>query len=301
MLGFGGIAKRLFGSSNDRYVKSLAPLVAKVNAFEPEISALSDAVFEGQVNLSAVDNTVLLATSYQHAYGNVYAVSTDVFESPYAAGIDALLPSATPLSELLSQGKLPGAQFSSTPPDASLSSETPATSPANLASVFAQGFGMPFLISNAYRLSYVQDAVANPDGGLSGTDGLPPSAPGNAFRQDLKLNDLRNWVPTAPVLLCGGSSDPTSFFLSTTLMQNYWVKNGGASEFSVLDVDSAKTANDPYGDEKVAFAAAVAAVRAAAILGGASDGGDAAVFADYHAALVPPFCITAAKSFFDAH
>ncbi len=35
MLGFGGIAKRLFGSSNDRYVKSLAPVVARINGLEP--------------------------------------------------------------------------------------------------------------------------------------------------------------------------------------------------------------------------------------------------------------------------
>ena len=42
MLGFGGIAKRLFGSSNDRYVKGLNPLVAKINAFEPSIEPLSD-------------------------------------------------------------------------------------------------------------------------------------------------------------------------------------------------------------------------------------------------------------------
>ncbi|KPF70895.1 preprotein translocase subunit SecA [alpha proteobacterium AAP81b] len=42
MLGFGGLAKRLFGSSNDRYVKSLAPIVAKINALEPQVSALSD-------------------------------------------------------------------------------------------------------------------------------------------------------------------------------------------------------------------------------------------------------------------
>jgi dienelactone hydrolase len=265
------------------------------------LSAISDAVFLGQVNLSAVENTTLLVTSYQHAYGNVYASATDVIESPYAAGIDALLPSATPVSELRSQGKLPAAQFDSAPPDASLASLTPATTPANLATVFAQGFGTPFLVSNAYRLSYVQDAMANPDGGLSGTDGLPPSAPGNGFRQDLKINDLRSWVPTSPVLLCGGSADPTSFFFNTTLMENYWTKNGGSSAFSVLDVDSAATANDPYADEKAAFAAAEVLVRVAAIAGGASDGGDAAVFADYHAVLVPPFCVTAAKSFFDAH
>ena len=48
MLGFGGIAKRLFGSSNDRYVKSLAPLVARVNALEGQIEALSDAELTAQ-------------------------------------------------------------------------------------------------------------------------------------------------------------------------------------------------------------------------------------------------------------
>ncbi len=50
MLGFGGIAKRLFGSSNDRYVKSLAPLVAKINALEPAISALSDDALKAQTD-----------------------------------------------------------------------------------------------------------------------------------------------------------------------------------------------------------------------------------------------------------
>ncbi|MBZ6380357.1 preprotein translocase subunit SecA [Sphingomonas sanguinis] len=39
---FGGLAKSLFGSSNDRYVKSLKPLVAKIAAFEPEMEAMTD-------------------------------------------------------------------------------------------------------------------------------------------------------------------------------------------------------------------------------------------------------------------
>jgi len=38
----GAIAKSLFGSSNDRYVKSLLKIVEKINAFEPQIQALSD-------------------------------------------------------------------------------------------------------------------------------------------------------------------------------------------------------------------------------------------------------------------
>jgi preprotein translocase subunit SecA len=48
MFGLDGIAKRIFGSSNDRYVKSLASLVRQVNALEPEIAALSDDELRGQ-------------------------------------------------------------------------------------------------------------------------------------------------------------------------------------------------------------------------------------------------------------
>ena len=39
---FGTLAKSIFGSSNDRYVKSMQKIVDRINAYEPEISALSD-------------------------------------------------------------------------------------------------------------------------------------------------------------------------------------------------------------------------------------------------------------------
>ena len=42
------IAKALFGSSNDRYVKSLEKIVRQVNALEPQIQALSDAELAAQ-------------------------------------------------------------------------------------------------------------------------------------------------------------------------------------------------------------------------------------------------------------
>src|SRR5437762_14305401 len=39
---FGALARRLFGSANDRYVKSLGPLVEQINELEPELEKLSD-------------------------------------------------------------------------------------------------------------------------------------------------------------------------------------------------------------------------------------------------------------------
>ncbi|TNE93616.1 MAG: preprotein translocase subunit SecA, partial [Rhodobacteraceae bacterium] len=42
MLGIGTLAKKVFGSSNDRKVKSVRPLVAKINALEEEFAPLTD-------------------------------------------------------------------------------------------------------------------------------------------------------------------------------------------------------------------------------------------------------------------
>jgi preprotein translocase subunit SecA len=44
----GGFAKSLFGSSNDRYVKSLNPILAKIAGFEPAMKAMSDELLANQ-------------------------------------------------------------------------------------------------------------------------------------------------------------------------------------------------------------------------------------------------------------
>ncbi len=42
MLGLGSLAKKVFGSPNDRKVKAVRPLVAQITALEPEYKAKSD-------------------------------------------------------------------------------------------------------------------------------------------------------------------------------------------------------------------------------------------------------------------
>jgi Prolyl oligopeptidase family len=266
------------------------------------LSAFGDAIFEGQVPMSGPVNLTLLISGYQAAYGNLFTNTTDIFEAKYATGINTLLPSTTGLTDLESQGKITSdVVFSSTPPDASFASFTPATSPPELAAVFAKGFGTDNLITNAYRLSYLQDAQTAPDGGFpTKTDGLPPASPTQTLRVALKANDLRNWAPTAPVLLCAGSQDPTVFFLNTQLMQDYWTTAAPSASITVVNMDASPASGDPYADLKTGFQAAKDAVRAAAVVGGAGDGGDEAVFENYHAGLLPPFCMGAVKSFFDS-
>ncbi len=48
MLGLNKVAKAIFGSSNDRYVKSLQPLVKAINALEPQFEGMTDEALRGQ-------------------------------------------------------------------------------------------------------------------------------------------------------------------------------------------------------------------------------------------------------------
>jgi hypothetical protein len=266
------------------------------------LAAFVDAVFEGEVDGGAPVVATLLFTAYQNSYGNIYANPTDVFEPQYATGIDSLLPTTTSRSELYAQGKLPQyALFSLTPPAPSFAQMTPPTTPANLAPVFALGFGAGNLFTNAYRLAYLTDAQANPDGGFPTlTTGDTATSPGVAMRAALKQNDLRSWLPTAPVLLCGGDQDPEVYWFNARLEQAYWASRSAAPPSVLLDLDAATATGDPYASLKTQFKVAKNLIAAAAIAQGATDAGYAAVETAYHSTLVPPFCLSAVKSFFDA-
>ncbi len=261
------------------------------------LGAFGDAVYYGNVNLGATIFTPMLAVSYQKAYGNIYGQPSDMFEAPYATGLDQLLPSNTPVEQLFQQGKLPQTQlFSSTPPAPAFASITPPTQPPQLAPLFALGFGSNNLVKNSARLAYLQDAIANPDGAVpTVTTGGQAAAPQNPMRQAFKANDLRNWAPQRPVLLCGGNADPTVFFnANTTLMQGLWSAPSPLALppglLTVLDVDSAPGAGDPFAAVKAGFAQAKAGV--------AAQGGANAVVEVYHGSLVPSFCNVAARAFF---
>jgi preprotein translocase subunit SecA len=48
---FEAVAKRIFGSANDRYVRSLGKYVDAINGFEPTISALTDEELRAQTDV----------------------------------------------------------------------------------------------------------------------------------------------------------------------------------------------------------------------------------------------------------
>lgn len=271
------------------------------------LAAMGDALLAGEVGIGATVFAVLVTTSYQHSYRNLFRRPGEIYEAAYAPGIGNLLPSVTPLETLIAQGRLPATQlFSNVPPAPQFASLTPPLSPPltppELTPLFALGFGNANLVRNDYRLGLLEDSLANPDGAFpSPTAAMAPAASAaHPLRQDFRRNDLRNWLPRAPVQLCGGRADPTVFFFNATVQQAFWQNaNVPAGLTSVLDVDAPIAGPaDPYAVLKQGFASAKANLAAQAVAGGATDGGAAAVLEAYHSTLVAPFCMAAARAFF---
>lgn len=266
------------------------------------LAAFGDAIMYGNVDLGATVFAPLLTTSYQKSYGNIYSTTTDIYESAYAASIENLLPSTTALSSLFNSGLLPQrALFHNTNWTGTLNNPTlEATLNVPADSLFSLGFGSNNLIKDTYRLSYVLDAMAHPDGLVpSVTTMTTATAPANPLRTAFKLNDLRNWTPTSPVLLCGGDQDPTVFFpINTGGMMAYWTYVAPPASpqlVTELDLETAISFNDPFAIAKAGFSQAKATLSAQS---GGGTSGQQAVIQAYHGALVLPFCAVAARGFF---
>ncbi len=275
------------------------------------LEAFADAIFFGQVDIGSTVFAPLITTSYQHAYGNAYSQTSDIYSSTYAAGIDTLLPGTTPLSTLFQDGKLPeAALFDSTTPTSStgipaldtaadqlLALPSSAQYGASLAALFDAGFGTPYLVNNTYRVAYVDDAILHPDQAemailnhqtLTSSDVGLAASPAVGLRQDLKLNDMRNgdWAPEEPMLMCGGDQDPEVFFLNTQIMAAQWSPYLGTL-VNVLDLNA--TPSGQFAPLQTAFQTTYAGLVAAQ--------GPSAALQAYHTTEVP-FCMVAARDFF---
>jgi len=275
------------------------------------LEAFADAIFYGNVDLSSTVFAPLLSASYQHAYGNIYAATTDIYSTAYATHIDSLLPNATPINTLFAQGLLPQtALFNISTPTINIPNEPQQSAaltqqlsvPSN--PLFALGFGTPGLITNDYRVSYVLDAATNPDGATPPqTTGTPLAAaePTQTLRKALYLNDMRNgaWGPTEPTLLCGGDQDPTVFFLNTQTMQSFWSGMPQGAYVTVLDVNGSPAG--PFAAIQAGFQASQVSLlqfyESTAGGGLSAPAAQQQLVANYHIN-VAPFCALAARSFF---
>jgi len=271
-----------------RTVTASAPLSAP-----SAIGLLTDYSFSGWPALGSTLFTPLLSTSWQKQFGNVYTATSDIYEAQYAPGIDTLLPSLTPINTLYQTGKLPPLAL------------YPANAvPGPISPSLAIFYGPNNLVRQSYLTQAANDLQANPCAGnalpataASLTTTTPLSCqPLLGFRKAAVANDLRSWLPTRPVLMCGGANDPNVNFISTRATAGYFRARGmPASALTVVDLEDAATV-DAFSPARSGFATAKA--NTAANTPGTPANQAQAVTLAYHGTLVFPFCLVSARGFF---
>jgi acetyl esterase/lipase len=243
------------------------------------LSQFADNVFAGNPGQGITAFLPLITTAGQRAGAGIYGAPSDLYEAPYAAGIETVLPGTLSSGELVAQGRLPATALF-----------------ARDAMPQPQGAGVYFgagnLVRTAYRNAYLADAAAHPCNMNAGTP--LACAPQNALRQWVVRNDLRSFTPVAPLLLCGGKEDPTVPFSNTRDAAAYFKAVNAMP--TVVDLDTGDGLNDRWLVERAGFNAAKLAVKADAATSGKSVSD--AMADTYHAGLVAPFCLLAARDFF---
>lgn len=308
-----------------RYLETLKePVTAALPISGPyAMEAFGDVVFGGKVMLGATFFAPLMARNYQEQYGNIYAKPSDMFAPANADEIPSLLPSASMTDmQLISSGKLPAsAMFQKAPTG---NSTLDALSPSDPA--FSFGFDTThYLVKNDYRLEYLADAQKNVDWAVPYLQGytnyspVPATLPEHPLRKALKANDLRGYLPTMPVIMCGGNQDPMVFFdVNTSLMKTLWdtdTNKTSATKLGIIDIDVTNRATrqkpvyqtlgfDTVNNNSIqsqsekmqaGFASKVQNIAANA----AANGGNPsqAVAMQYHG-LVTPYCMGVAQTLF---
>jgi alpha-beta hydrolase superfamily lysophospholipase len=224
-------------------------------------------VFAGGINAGATVFSPLIFTSWQKAYGNLYSNPSDVYEAPYATGIETLLPSPTlTFNTLFTTGKLPTKLFAT---------NALVTGNPSLDALFAAGIGTPNLIKQSYRQAVV--TTANHPVAVA------------AAKNDLTTG----WTPNRPVAMCLGAQDPTVFGTNTSDAATAFASRGAGPLLKVFDVEDAATVGAALAG---GFAAAKAATAADPNAPGASPAEK--VVQAYHGGLVPPFCNLATRAYF---
>lgn len=308
-----------------RYLETLKePVTAALPISGPyAMEAFGDVVFGGKVMLGATFFAPLMARNYQEQYGNIYAKPSDMFAPANADEIPSLLPSASMTDmQLVLSGKLPAsAMFQKAPTG---NSTLDALSPSDPA--FSFGFdAAQYLVKNDYRLGYLADAQKNVDWAVPYLQGytnyspVPATLPEHPLRKALKANDLRGYLPTMPVIMCGGNQDPMVFFdVNTSLMKTLWdtdTNKTSATKLGIIDIDVTNRATrqkpvyqtlgfDTVNNNSIqsqsekmqaGFASKVQNIAAIATANGGNP--SQAVAMQYHG-LVTPYCMGVAQTLF---
>lgn len=321
-----------------RYLEQLKePVTASMPISGPyAMGAFGDVVFgAGKVMLGGTFFAPLMAHNYQIQYGDIYQNPSDIFATANPSETESLLPSASSSEQLMASGKLPAsAMFQQAPTGVA---ELDSLSPSDPA--FAFGFHPTnYLIKTSFRAAYLADMKKNVDWGVPFLQGMPniepigAITPQNGLRKALKANDLRDYVPSMPTIMCGGNQDPTVFFdVNTSLVNHLWYNYNVKpnAQIGMVDIDITnqttrqKSVYDSLGLPTVlenslktssqtmqsAFAQRLNLVATTASQNALNLGGNAnqaqtaakyAVMTGYHS-LVTPYCMGVAQTLFSQY
>ena len=229
--------------------------------------ALGDEIFLGHPNVGATAYLPLLANSYAHLRQGSIDPS-QVFSSLYSKAY-TLFPGTTDFSDfgsLVANGEIPASALFQSPAGAAGAAGFSTSAYPSLASLpegaplYGAGFdASAYLVGTAFRAAYVADVDAHPDGGapidgsapdLSGTPPAIAADPQSLLRQDLKANDLRNYTPSMPLLLCGGHGDPEVLWDQGAGLMTAMLRSKEASDpslrFVTLDLDTSSGSAGSY-------------------------------------------------------
>lgn len=222
------------------------------------LAAEADEIFIGQASLGATVYLSMVANSYAHMrHGNIDLPS--IFNSSYA-NAPTLFPSDIPpagFGQLVAKHEIPMTALFQSPPTGFEDLDHIRQDLMNS----IEFDPINYLVKNAFRESYISDLHQNPDGAAPPDGSVPDfkthipfqaENPQNPLRQDLKKNDLRNYRPRTPLLLCGAQKDPEVFWeqgaatMRAMLQQHKNEKN--KLRYGILDLDS-RDSESSWGSE----------------------------------------------------
>jgi len=181
-----------------------------------------DTVMAGYPGLGVTTFLPMGITSFEKAY-DIYDDPREIYTDAYADIAENVLP------------RVGGTETAGLPATALFSGEPPEDANA----FQALGFGSDHLIADSFRAAYLADAQSN------------PTEPAHKPRAAIADNDLRNWTPKAPLLMCGANVDPTVYYKNTELMAEYWSDLVTAGLVSTLDLSD--TPAGPFAPAMAAY------------------------------------------------
>lgn len=187
-----------------------------------------DTIFAGFVNGGSTIFSPLYLTALDRVH-DIYDDPSEVYAEQFATIADNALPRPGGFEE----SGLPESQlFSGAPPEGANALNT-------------AGFGDDHLIADSFRAAYLADAQAN------------PTEPESGVRALLHEADLRDWIPAAPLLMCGAGNDPVVYHaLNSDRMAAYWSDLVSVGAVVNLDLTDAPVFGNPFAGVQASWQAA---------------------------------------------